>query len=374
MLVSMSSGGPVGVAEGAPANRPDHVGVALRVAAAGTDADRGRWSSPAAVPRRWRGWSAARPRWACTARWPARRPDRRTTGTRGAARRPRAAGPAWCRGRRGPRRSRPRPARPRRRRGRGATKPAPTPTMSAIASSAPTSWKCDVAAGRSRARVASAHGEPLEDPRGEARGPPRRGRPPRAGSRMSRQVRWVVESATSTWQRVAAKPLRVTCSTWSVTGSGDDRVDGGLQHLDGYAGAEQRAEQHVAAGAGGGVDPDRHGDPGARRCRATRAANTPGAVAVVDVDHGHPGRAGVEHRQQRGQPAEGRAVPDAVGTATSGTPVRPPTTDGQRALHAGDDDEAVGGGEPVADVEQPVQAGDADVVDLLAPRRRGPAR
>ncbi len=37
---------------------------------------------------------------------------------------------------------------------------------------------------------------------------------------MSRQVRWVVESATSTWQRVAAKPLRVTCSTWNVTGSG----------------------------------------------------------------------------------------------------------------------------------------------------------
>ncbi len=37
---------------------------------------------------------------------------------------------------------------------------------------------------------------------------------------MSRQVRWWTESATSTWQRVAAKPLRVTGSVRSATGSG----------------------------------------------------------------------------------------------------------------------------------------------------------
>ena len=46
----------------------------------------------------------------------------------------------------------------------------------------------------------------------------------------------------------------------------------------------------------------------------------------------------------------------------------------QRTLHAGDDDEAVGGGEPVADAEQPVQPGDPDVVDLRRPRRRARAR
>ena len=38
-----------------------------------------------------------------------------------------------------------------------------------------------------------------------------------------------------------------------------------------------------------------------------------GAVAVVDVDHRHAGRARVEHRQQRGQAAERGAVADAGG-------------------------------------------------------------
>ena len=37
---------------------------------------------------------------------------------------------------------------------------------------------------------------------------------------MSRQLRWWTESAISTWQRVAAKPLRLTCSGRRVTGSG----------------------------------------------------------------------------------------------------------------------------------------------------------
>ena len=63
---------------------------------------------------------------------------------------------------------------------------------------------------------------------------------------------------------------------------GGDRVDGALQHLDRHAGADQGAEQHVAAGPGGGVDPEAHGcSPGAARvprgalCRAIRAASTP---------------------------------------------------------------------------------------------------
>ena len=43
----------------------------------------------------------------------------------------------------------------------------------------------------------------------------------------------------------------------------------------------------------------------------------------------------------------------------------PPTTLGQGALHAGDHDQAVGRRELVADVEQPVQAGHADVADRV---------
>ena len=59
-----------------------------------------RRSWPAAVPSSWRGWSAARHRSACTAPSRARRPVRRTTERRGAARRPPVAGPGACRGRR----------------------------------------------------------------------------------------------------------------------------------------------------------------------------------------------------------------------------------------------------------------------------------
>ena len=88
-----------------------------------------------------------------------------------------------------------------------------------------------------------------------------------------------------------------------------------------------------------------------------------GAVAVVDVDDRDAGRAGVEHRQQGGDAAERRAVPDAGGHRDERYAGQPADHGRQRALHAGDDDQAVGGGEPVADAEQPVQAGDADVVD-----------
>ena len=52
---------------------------------------------------------------------------------------------------------------------------------------------------------------------------------------------------------------------------GGDRVDRGLDGLDRHTRADQRAEQHVAAGAGRRVDPQ----GGHRAALATRAANTP---------------------------------------------------------------------------------------------------
>ena len=45
--------------------------------------------------------------------------------------------------------------------------------------------------------------------------------------------------------------------------------------------------------------------------RAHPGGEDAGAVPVVDVDHRHARGAGVQHREQRGQPAEGGAVPDA---------------------------------------------------------------
>ena len=88
---------------------------------------------------------------------------------------------------------------------------------------------------------------------------------------MSRQDRWCAESATSTCTRVAAKPLRVTASTRSATGSGETASTAAWIVVERHAGADQRAEQHVAAGAGRRVDPE----GGHRAARATRAANTP---------------------------------------------------------------------------------------------------
>ncbi len=58
-----------------------------------------------------------------------------------------------------------------------------------------------------------------------------------------------------------------------------DVLDGFGDDADGHAGADERAEQHVAAGARGRVDPTDHEPvPGAdvgAALRATRAANTP---------------------------------------------------------------------------------------------------
>ena len=38
------------------------------------------------------------------------------------------------------------------------------------------------------------------------------------------------------------------------------------------------------------------------------AGEVPGAEAVVDIDDGQAGRAGVQHGQEGGQPFEGRAI------------------------------------------------------------------
>ena len=182
---------------------------------------------------------------------------------------------------------------------------------------------------------------------------------------MSRQVRCCTESAISTWQRVAAKPLRETCSTRSATGSGAIASTAPWRTSTGTPAPTQGAEQHVAARARRGVDPDGHARA---RVAGPRVARHPGreharAVAVVDVDHGDAGRAGVEHAEQGGDAAERGAVPDARGDRHERDAGQAADHGRQGALHAGDDDQAVGDGEPVADREQPVQAGHAHVVD-----------
>ena len=96
------------------------------------------------------------------------------------------------------------------------------------------------------------------------------------------------------------------------------------------------------------------GDPGGEH---------PGAETVVDVDHRDARRAGVEHREQGRDPAEGGAVPDAGRHGDDRRTDQTADDAGQRALHPGDDDKAVGLGQSVALGEQAVQTGHADVGD-----------
>ena len=165
--------------------------------------------------------------------------------------------------------------------------------------------------------------------------------------------------------------------------SGSDLLDGVGHHAQRHTGVRQRTQHHVAAGPRGGVDPaDHEGIPSTDRASAGSGASAgtdgvrttgdprredPGAVPVVDVHDRDAGSAGVEHGQQGGQTAEGGAVPHAGRHRHERDPAQAADHAGQGALHAGDHDEAVGGGEPVAGLEQAVQPGDAHVVDAHHP-------
>ena len=146
--------------------------------------------------------------------------------------------------------------------------PAHAPTTSATASSAPTSWKCTsstsvrctpasatasrVKASSARDRTASASGGGLEQRAQVAPG----------ASGRRRCVDVDLGRADAGAHHVAA-PQHDRLDA--------DRVDGVLQQLERHLRVDQRAEQHVAAGAGGAVEPADHRPDR----RATRAAKTP---------------------------------------------------------------------------------------------------
>ena len=350
-----------------PDQQPQHVGVPLGVATPGSDADarhrHRRLRSPVVGERgQQRG-----ARWACTARG---RRDRRSSAPHGGARPPPAAEPAGGRARRPPC-HRP-PTLPRRRRGRGRGAPS------------------------RRRRRPRRRWRPARRPRGSAR--PRPGCPcTRPSASASREnTSWASERTSSCRPAPAS-----SCST-----SRQVRCGRGVGDLDVAAGGREAAAAHAprpraaprpgrpcrrprpARRAGRRRRPGRRAAcrrwlPRRRRPRRPAPAQSAtvapmgvaghpggedaGAVAVVDVDHAHPRCAGVQHRQQGGQPAEGGAVPDAGRHRHEGYADQAADHAGQGALHAGDHDEAVRPGEPFARLEQPVQPGHADVLDALDP-------
>ena len=229
------------------------------------------------------------------------RPARRTTGRPGAARRRPAAAPASRRARRGPCRSRPRRARRRARSRPRCSSPAQTPTTSAIASRAPTSWKC-TSVGRGAVDRGLGDREPLEGrPRpvvhgvrqsGRRRAAPRRRarcggcccRRPRRGTGWPRS-RCGTRSPGSA-RRARGRPRRPRRPSTSSGTPAPTRAPSSMSPL---APEEASTQPITRAARGRGVA----GDPGGEHA---------GAEAVVDVDDRDPGRAGVEHRRA-GRPA-----------------------------------------------------------------------
>ena len=208
---------------------------------------------------------------------------------------------------------------------------------------------------------------------------PASGRPaPSSSARTSRPgAVGASVSATRRAHRSRRSPARSPARACSCDRPAPTASTAACSTSSGTPASTQRAEQHVAAGAGGGVDPDRSrrgsagargapGDPGREarrrrsRCRCCTTA-TPGAHEFSIAS-------------RAASPPNDGAVPDAGRHGDERDAGQPADHAGQRALHAGDDDEAVGRVEPVADLEQPVQPGHADVARSARPRRRAPRR
>src|SRR6266571_451525 len=105
------------------------------------------------------------------------------------------------------------------------------------------------------------------------------------------------------------------------------------------------------------------GPPGLRMIDATRGGR--GAETVVDVDHGHARRAGIEHSEEGGEPSERRAVPDARRYGDHGDLHEAAHDAGQRTLHSRHDDDHRGGTQYVGLREEPVDARDPHVRQAL---------
>ena len=87
------------------------------------------------------------------------------------------------------------------------------------------------------------------------------------------------------------------------------------------------------------------------------------AEAVVDVDYGHVGTAGVEHAEEGCCTGEACSVAYGGGDGEDGDADEASDDGGEGAFHAGADDDGVGFGELLADGEDAMEAGYAYVVE-----------
>ena len=87
------------------------------------------------------------------------------------------------------------------------------------------------------------------------------------------------------------------------------------------------------------------------------------AEAIIDVDDGNVGRAGVEHAEESGGSGEGGSVSDGGGYCDDGNSDETADYAGERAFHSSADDDGVCFPKFVPDRQQAVQAGYANIVD-----------
>ena len=257
--------------------------------------------------------------------------------------------------------------------------PAHTPTTSTIESSAPTSWKCtsssvDAVHVRPRRRRAPRRLRSAATRTGSGRSAASQHR-----ARMSASARCAGCSAASTRTLDRRDPVRSDALDGHARLGRERgrRVPAGRSAVNAPVSSpdvEQRAEELVAGDAGRAVEIADHGrgllaarlssSAAAHAGRLMRVASSAGAEAVVDVDDADAAGAGVEHREQRGDAAEVRAVAHARGHGDDGHVDEPGDERGQRALHAGDGDDH-------ARVAQQRRCGRARGARRRRPRRRG---
>jgi len=90
-----------------------------------------------------------------------------------------------------------------------------------------------------------------------------------------------------------------------------------------------------------------------------------GSETVVDVDDGDVGGATIEHAEERGDAAEAGAVADAGGNSDHRHGNEATDDAGQRAFHSGNTNNDAGVREFFTMVEEAVNPGDTDIVEML---------
>lgn len=89
------------------------------------------------------------------------------------------------------------------------------------------------------------------------------------------------------------------------------------------------------------------------------------AESIIDIDYGDTAGTGIEHREQRGDSAEGCAVADTGGDSDNWARDEAADYACERAFHSGADNKDIRILQEVEVIEQAMETGDADIIAAL---------